>query len=240
MGTEHDWITIHHARFAEPVDAVEQDFQVPANASCARLGLDTVQGDNGLLIAKSDIWGGWSICHSRSVAESIMSSPADHFRFRKNAVESWHALLVPYRHYGDVNWRGMIESGTAIRVGEDPGGPLAVITTAGFASYDIDQAPPVASFISNVLRVREFIQSLKGNIRAVIFFPRDDRDGITFTLWDSDASMVSAAYRQGLHRDFLLEHKTTPSFDRSSFTRARVIASAGTWDGTNPLEKAAS
>jgi len=47
--------------------------------------------------------------------------------------------------------------------------------------------------------------------------------------------MLSASYRAGLHRTYTDGHKISSDFDRSSFTRFRIIDSNGKWNGRDPL-----
>ena len=236
---DHDWITVHRAKFAQPIDAMEQNFRVPPRASCARVGIDTHLGEDGMPVLNSDVWGAWTICQNRQVAEQIIDDPDVQFPLLRAAIETWHCLLVPYTHRGDVNWRGVIESGSALRLASGPAsGAIAVITTAGYDSDTSIEPPRIQEFIQNVSRTRDYFSSCKGNRGAALFASCDDREGMTFTLWDSEAYMVSAAYGAGMHSKQLEHHRTRPFFDRSSFTRARVISTSGKWDGHCPLKNA--
>lgn len=49
--------------------------------------------------------------------------------------------------------------------------------------------------------------------------------------------MIGAAYKSGIHKAQLERHQSSPLFDHSSFTRARILASKGTWDGTDPIDE---
>ena len=46
-------------------------------------------------------------------------------------------------------------------------------------------------------------------------------------------------YRPGYHRTQIDHQRTCGVFDYSSFTRMRIVASKGTWDGSNPVEEKA-
>lgn len=48
-------------------------------------------------------------------------------------------------------------------------------------------------------------------------------------------SMMSSAHKAGVHSGFKTEHKAAPKEDLTSFTRRRILASKGSWDG-DPLE----
>jgi hypothetical protein len=60
-------------------------------------------------------------------------------------------------------------------------------------------------------------------------------DGFTVSVWRSDENMLDASYRAGPHRGYMDSHKESSDFDRSSFTRFRVLDSSGNWSGLDPL-----
>ena len=148
-------------------------------------------------------------------------------------VEEWHAVLVPFTHRGQVNWRGTVEEGSAIHVTSNPpAGPLAVITSAGYNTRTPDQRPRIARFVKGIEDVLEFYGADDGNLRrAATNGGFNSRDGFTVTLWRDDLAMNKAAYGAGTHRTFLDTSRTGSLFDRSSFTRARIVKSSGSWDG---------
>jgi hypothetical protein len=47
--------------------------------------------------------------------------------------------------------------------------------------------------------------------------------------------MLNASYRTGSHKDQMERHKATGMFDRSSFTRFRILRSEGSLHGRDPL-----
>ena len=84
----------------------------------------------------------------------------------------------------------------------------------------------------------DFYGTLEANAARALFNAVDWPEGMTFSVWKSDRGMISSAYRAGLHSENLALHKERPMFDRSSFTRLRLLASRGTWDGADPREVA--
>lgn len=85
---------------------------------------------------------------------------------------------------------------------------------------------------------QDFYETLPGNIRQAVYsgFAVDGGEGLTVSLWADDASMIDAAYRAGHHRDQMDEQRQSNAFfDFSSFTRARILSSSGTWDGADPV-----
>ena len=118
----------------------------------------------------------------------------------------------------------------------DPGGPLFVMTTAGFnlgPGFDVGR---VIDFRKNVDHVRAWLGSADGRIASQVITPHTPGDdGVTMSVWRDDAAMVSAAYRPGKHRDQIERYKAEHTADRTSFTRFRALETCGTWGGIDPV-----
>lgn len=139
---DHDWITFHRVQFAQAVSATERSFPPVPGAALWRFGPQPTLSPDGVLSPLSEIWGGFSIWPSRAEAEAMMADPAAAMPWLSETAAAWHCLAVPFAHRGEVNWRGIVESGTAIRpAATDPGGPLAIITSAGFNVANAETIP---------------------------------------------------------------------------------------------------
>ncbi|MGI9389222.1 MAG: hypothetical protein ACR2O1_04115 [Boseongicola sp.] len=143
-------------------------------------------------------------------------------------------------HRGEVDWSTPSEPHPSLRpVETDPGGVLAVITSAGYVNADETQFPRIKDFIKRVDDVLKFYGTLEENAASCLFNSVEANEGMTFSIWTSDKAMMASAYRSGVHADNLKRHLSKPMFDRSSFTRLRLLVSRGTWDGADPREFAA-
>lgn len=231
----HHWLTLHRVRFPKAVSVSDSDFDAPARAECWRFCPSHGMNDKGLPLWSSETWGGLGIYETRADAEAMFADPGAHLPWLGQADEAWHALAIPIAHYGEVNWRGAVEDGTALRSGKAPAeGPMIVVTTAGYNSRSPDQIPRIAKFMADVQSVIEFYGTLPGNIcRDVFNGGFDGRDGFTLSLWASDRDMIGAAYKPGRHKTYMDESRDGSVFDRSSFTRARLVDSRGKWDGAD-------
>lgn len=229
---EHDWITLHRVRFAAPIAARDRSFPSVAGASLWRFCPQHVPGEDGLVTLTSDVWGGLGIWDSRAAAEAMLADPGAAMPWLSEAVAHWHCLAIPVSHRGKVNWRGHIEDGTAVRPAPaDPGGPLVIVTTAGFLSRDAQALPRIRRFVEGVSEVMAWYGALPSNLRNDVFNGPDGREGFTCSLWRSDAAMREAAYRDGRHRARIAEYNEGMLMDYSSFTRLRALRSHGDWDG---------
>jgi hypothetical protein len=232
----HQWITLHRVRFPSDISALERKFDAPAPADCWRFCPTQHVAENGLPTMRSDTWLGLGIYERHEDAETMFAAAREHLPFISETVEEWHAILVPFAHRGQVKWRETIEDGTAIHAAsERPHGPLAVITSAGYNGRMADNKPRMLRFVEGIEDVLEFYGTRDGNLRrASTNGGFDGRDGFTVTLWRDDKAMQEAAYSDGVHRTFMDMSRDGSLFDRSSFTRARLLKSSGSWDG-DPL-----
>ncbi len=229
----HDWITLHRLRFAERVSSHERTFPPVAGPDCWVFGPHYDVGPDGMFTGVSDIWGGVGIWHSRDAAEAMVAAPGDHMPWLGETVAAWHCLCVPVSHRGAVNWRGYLQNGDAVRVAPaDPGGPLIVVTSAGFVARDAATLPRIKRFVAGVGEVLDAFGAQPSNLRRAVFRGGFyGCDGFTLSLWRSDEGMLQAAYHSGTHRTQINEDKAGLLTDRTSFTRLRVIRSWGDWDG---------
>lgn len=242
MAEQNDWITLHRVRFNSEIDGTGQPMAGPADADAWRFYPASPIGENGMRTNISDDWGGIGLYNTRAAAEAVYSEPEKHLPFLGQTVEAWHALVLPVTHRGEVNWRGSVQSDGAVKVApDDPGGPLVVFTSAGYTNAGPDDLPRIRNFLIEVDRVRDFYATLPGNIRRTVFSGAgvDGHDGLTVSLWQDDGAMLAAAYKDGVHREQMNAHRRTPMFDRSSFTRARILSSKGAWGGSDPVAQMA-
>ena len=230
---EHHWITLHRVRFPNAISVADRNFEPPPQADCWRFCPSHRLNDVGLPAWKSDVWGGLGIYETRADAEAVFSDPSEFLPWVSEATEAWHALAVPIAHHGVVNWRGTPENGTALRTGKAPaGGHMLVVTTAGYNSRGPDQIPRIVNFMQGVRNVMDFYDDHPGNLCNGVFSGGfDGRDGFTLTVWKDDREMISGAYKPGVHKTLMDQSRDGSMFDRSSFTRARLVSSVGAWDG---------
>jgi hypothetical protein len=235
----HQWISLHRVRFPSAISALERKFSAPLLPECWRFCPSLKVGNDDLPTFISHTWGGLGIYDDRNAAEAMVAAAQQHLPFLSETVEQWHALLLPFAHRGSVNWRGTVQDGLAIRpTSQKPEGPLVVITSAGFNSLRSDQRPRFVRFNRGVQDVIKFYGQAAGNLRRDVFVGDfDRRDGFTVSLWRDDKAMMEGAYHEGKHRALMDQSRDGSLFDRSSFTRTRLVSSCGSWDG-NPLSDA--
>lgn len=170
----------------------------------------------------------------------MVSDPFAHLSFLGETAEHWHALAAVIAHRGEVDWSTETEPHPALLpLGEDPGGTMAVITSAGYLRPAQDELDRIKPFLKRVNEVVDWYRTLESNAAAMLFNAVESKQGMTFSIWKSDPGMLGSAYKSGKHSEFLKMHQSDPMFDMSSFTRLRLLASSGSWDGADPRVLAA-
>ena len=233
-----NWITLHWMRLPEPLHAADMPAPAPGGADLWRVCPQIVLDEKGIPTNQSAEYCALGLYETRAAADAVFADPAPHLPLMAQAVESWHALAAPVAHHGEVNWRGRVETDTIFAPNKaiSTEGPMLVLTTAGF---DEPSAVPLTrqlEFLAGVQDVLTAYAAVPGNLRRDVFSGRgvDGMEGYTVSLWDDARAMLGAAYKPGLHKDQMDSHADKPMFDRSSWSRFRLLESKGSWDG-DPL-----
>lgn len=127
------YATAHWLRFPEITTAAQLALSgKPAGADSWKIGPSGPVGPDGYRLP-SNIWCGVGLFRELDAAEAAMEKKDLFMPFVASAIELWHLLLLPVRHRGECNHLNREEPGEIFEVtAADPGGPVVVITTAGF------------------------------------------------------------------------------------------------------------
>ncbi|MCZ4273275.1 hypothetical protein [Maritalea porphyrae] len=237
----YSWMTIHLAKFPIAHSITDTSFDGPTTAQVWRCGPDSPIGDDGFRTEVSDIWCALGFYNDQEAALHGLNEAANSLDFTNLATQSWHGLLAVVAHRGDVDFSTKHEPHPhLVALKTDPQGVMAVMTSAGYQGFGEADFGRARDFVKRIEDVRTFYKSLGSNVLRQIFNPIGTPDGASFTLWRNDPDMLAAAYKDGTHRSMIDQHKAQPMFDRSSFTRFRLLESRGSWDGIDPMEVARS
>jgi hypothetical protein len=211
----------------------------PAGALSWKIGPSGEVGPDGYRLP-ADVWCAVGLFRELDAAKAALESSQQFMPFLDDAVESWHALLMPVMHRGECNHLDRDRPDTVFEVGNvDPRGTCMVITTAGFQPGPQFRIERVIDFRRHVDATNAWLGTADGYLASQVFTPHTvGDDGVTMSLWRDDASMLAAAYRPGAHRAQIDRHKTQSVFDRSSFTRCRILDTRGQWNGRDPARTA--
>ena len=173
----------------------------------------------------------------RASAERFVS---DRAAWVDDAQEVWSGILEPFRHHGAANYLDRTNPGLlfgSMMPADVVGGPVVALTTSGWNVGEGLDLNRVREFGAGVLAVRASMTGVTGLLsQQSFFFPGVLAfDPITVSFWRDEASIRAFAYGQGSHRRQLERHRAEGLADRTSFTRFRVLRSAGTWYGVDPV-----
>jgi hypothetical protein len=229
--------TVHLLRFPAITTAEQLALtDAPRGAMSWKIGPGGRVGPDGRRLP-SDTWSGVGLFAELAEAEHAFQNKEAFMPFLAGAQESWHLLLRPFRHHGACNYIERETPGELFEVSEEScGGPLVVVTTAGYTLGFEANLDRVIAFRHKVDHVGNWMKDLEGCLISRAFTHHTvGYDGFTVSVWRSDEDMLCASYRAGAHRTYMDGHKASSDFDRSSFTRFRVVESSGAWDGRDPL-----
>ena len=237
MTDQARFATLHLLRFPQ-VTTPEQLVLTheSANILSWKIGPGGKVGPDGRRLP-SDTWCAIGLFRELCDAELAFQKKDGLIAFLGDTEESWHFLLRPFRHYGECNHLQRETPGELFEVSEaSDDGPLVVVTTAGYILGFEANMDRVVAFRHKVDNVGAWMRQLEGCLFSRAFTPYTvGYDGFTVSVWRSDEDMYCASYRAGLHRNYIDGHKSSSDFDRSSFTRFRILNSSGKWDGRDPL-----
>lgn len=227
---------VHWVRFNTEKSAADLDLTSrPKGCSSWKFGPDWA-ASSGSRRSASNVWCGVGLFDDLSDAETAFDQPNTYVPNLHEASAAWRALLLPIAHKGECNHLDAAEPGSMFDPwDEDPGGALFVMTTAGFNLRSKMDFQRLIDFRRRVDRMRPIINAADGHLAHQVFAPDTVADdGVTMSIWRDEKSMLSFAYRPGPHRDEVDRQRDQETVDRSSFTRFRVLRSAGQWDGDDP------
>jgi hypothetical protein len=157
-----------------------------------------------------------------------------------DAVETWAAVVRPFRHMGDCNYLDQAKPGplfASVDDAPDPGAPIVIITTVGWVlGPDLDMNR-IAEFGKGASGVRVSMTGTPGLYsQESYFFPGAiQHDPLTVTSWRDASSARNFAYGPGIHRIQLQRLHEQKLADRTSFTRCRIVRARGSWHGVCPV-----
>jgi hypothetical protein len=167
---------------------------------------------------------------ARACARTPMACFAD-------ADERWSGAFRVARALKGCNW---IDDHVDLQcTSSGSGGPLAVLTSAGWElgpSFVLERAMSFADAVGRVRAAATAVDVAGMHSMQLFAFPGVlVHDGVTLTFWNDEVAMKEFAYRAGTHKTELDAFRLDETTDRTSFTRLRPIESHGTWWGTDPF-----
>ena len=124
------YATAHWLRFKDVT--LPEQLQLtgqPQGAASWKIGPSGPVGPDGYRLP-SEIWCALGLYRDLAQARTALAERCSCMPFLSSAVESWHLLLVPFRHTGECNHLDRQQPGELFDVAPDTaGGPIVVITS---------------------------------------------------------------------------------------------------------------
>lgn len=172
------WMTFHRWVFDTPQRLGVLAIARPDGAVAWICGPDSPLGPDGTRTGAGAAWGGVAFHADRATAEALLDGADERFADLPRHGESFHCLLRPFRFSGA--YRLLEASGATLELAEkDPGGPVAVLTSAGYDDVGPGNAERMRDFRENVDCVRNWYDGLDDTIVHGNFITAPD--GMTFS-----------------------------------------------------------
>ncbi|GGO21534.1 hypothetical protein GCM10010116_43330 [Microbispora rosea subsp. aerata] len=167
----------------------------------------------------------------RALEEFLACSPIP-ARWRREAIETWHVRLTPISSRG--RWNGVEPfvpvTGRPARseTGREDG-PVAVLTRASI------RPSRLLAFYRSIPAVERSLRAQDGCLASVGLGEWPLARQATFSLWRDAAAVRAFAYAGRAHREVVGRVRAHDWYSEELFARFIPYASAGTWDGADPL-----
>ncbi|WP_242918807.1 spheroidene monooxygenase [Pontibacter liquoris] len=164
---------------------------------------------------------------SEAAADAFFSTSALLQEYAQHSYEHWTIKLLPYQSHGF--WDGQEPFAPALPEKYSTG-PLAVLTRA---SINWRTLP---NFWRYVPQASKALENAAGLVCSIGLGELPFIRQATFSVWESGEAMKEYAYKNALHQEVMRRTRAENWYSEELFARFRPIASAGTWNGTDPLE----
>ena len=188
--------------------------------------LGTGSGDNtggGADLARTAVFAVWD---DEAALDAFLATSSLAARWH-TAQESWHVRLRSVGGHG--RWRG-IDPLDGMELGSS-GGTIAIITRADVHRHSWRAFGAASNIVDAELHAAPGLIDVVGIGEAPI------GRLATFSLWESLAAARSFAYSMPDHIEVMRRTRAEGWYAEELFARFEPYASAGTWNGRDPLER---
>ncbi|GGO14764.1 spheroidene monooxygenase [Microbispora bryophytorum] len=195
--------------------------------------LGTGRGASTTLGADLRRWALLAVWRDEQAVEEFLARSPIPARWRREAIETWHVRLAPTASRG--RWNGAepfapVTGGPYGGLdGEPRSGPVAVLTRASIRPSRLPAFYRSAPAVDRSLRAQE------GCLASVGMGEWPVARQATFSLWRDAAAVRAFAYAGRAHREVVERVRAHDWYSEELFARFVPYASAGTWDGADPL-----
>jgi hypothetical protein len=180
------------------------------------------------------LWPNWSrygllaVWESSAAAGDFLEHSRAMHDYRRHAAEIWTVQLLPTQAHG--TWSG-INPFLPVVSAPPCGAPLAVLTRATIRWQRL------IAFWGAVPEASRAVEKAHGLLASVGIGEAPFFRQATFSLWRNEADMQAFAYARAAHREIIRRTRAEGWYHEELFARFAPIASAGTWNGRDPLRE---
>ena len=168
-----------------------------------------------------------AVWHDAATADAFFARHPLWADYERRSAETWALHLAPLKAHG--LWDGQNPFDYAPDPAGSPNAPVAVLTRASIHWLKTRRfwqfVEPTSAALAGAVGVRAALGL--GELPVV--------RQATFSVWESAEAMQEYAYRDARHREVIKLTRREKWYSEDLFARFRVLRSAGTLDGRNPL-----